>query len=478
MLEKIIGRKAEIAALKKAFESKRSEFVALYGRRRVGKTFLVKEFFNNDFTFFTTGVSKGTKTDELLAFKTSLEKYTGTKMPRLTSWMAAFGHLTALVEASNAARKVVFLDELPWMDTPKSNFLQALDYFWNHDMSGRGDVVLVVCGSATSWMMDNLIDDEGGLHNRLTDWLQLDPFTLKECRQYFDARHISLTDRQIAEYYMIMGGVPFYLDFISGEMSLNSNIDTLFFHRTGKLREEFDHLYAALFKKSQDYIKVVKAIYSKSMGVSRDEIIARSKLKSGEALTDILKNLERCGFIRSYRNYSSTKNNKLYQLIDPYTIFYLKYIDSELYTDETYWTDSANSPERNSWAGYAFEILCLNHQRQMLKALGISGVPYSISSWRTDPKKDKEDGLKGAQIDLVISRRDGYIHICEMKFSRSEYEITKAYSQNLQNKVERFILDTKCEDAIILTFITSCGVKQNAYSYLAQRSITLEDLFE
>jgi len=474
---KIIGRKDGLDSLQKAMNSDRSSFIALYGRMGVGKTFLVKEFFNNDFTFYCTGVANSTKAGQLKAFRSAVERYSGRSCPRLAGWMDAFSELGKILSASTRQRKVVFLDELPWMDTPKSGFISALEYFWNSDISSRGDVVLIVCGSATSWMVNNLIDSKGGLHNRLTDWLQIYPFTLNECEEYFTKRGMNLSRNQVAEYYMIMGGVPFYLDFLDSSMTVNENIDNLFFRRTGKMRSEFSHLYSSLFKNSGEYVKVLKAISSTRSGISRKDITSRSHIESGALLTKILKELEYCDFIRSYLK-PQGKSKKIYQLIDPYTIFYLDFIDSEEYTDETFWTDSQNSSQRDSWSGYAFEILCLNHQRQILSALGISGVPYRVSSWRTDQKRDRLLQRKGAQIDLLIIRKDGFVNLCEMKYSHGMFEVSADYEDNLRNKLKCFREDSKKPYSVIMTLVTTEGLKKNMHSGVFQRCIVLDDLFK
>ena len=295
-------------------------------------------------------------------FNATLQRYSPNPVKKSRNWLEAFDRLIYILEASSAKRKIVFLDELPWMDTPRSNFIPALEHFWNDWASGRRDVVLVVCGSATSWMTDKLINNKGGLHNRLTNRILVQPFTLLECEAYFASRKIKLSRYQIAECYMIMGGIPYYLDYIDKAYSLNENIDRLFFRPQGQMRTEFENLYSALFKNSDKYMKVVELLSKKAKGLSREELASVKKGKSGADLTKILSNLEKCGFIRSYTAFGQKTRNKLYQLIDPYTLFYFQFIHSEEYDDQNYWTHSMLSAERNAWAGYSFEMLCLNHQ--------------------------------------------------------------------------------------------------------------------
>ena len=467
MTSNIIGRKAEISSLNRVATSGRSEFVAIYGRRRVGKTYLVREFFDNNFSFKCTGLANSKTRAQLKNFNLALRRFAGKEIKQARTWLDSFEQLSDILDKSATKRKVVFLDELPWMDTARAGFIQALEHFWNEWASARRDIVLVVCGSSTSWMMDKLINNKGGLHNRLTNKILLKPFTLSECEQYFKSRKIVLSRYQIAEYYMIMGGIPYYLDYIEKGVPINQNIDKLFFDEGGQMRNEFDNLYSALFKNTELYLNVVRAINKKGQGLTRKELTTTLKIKSGSALTKVLKDLEKCGFIRSYLDFKSKTRNKVYQLTDPYTLFYYKFIDSQEYTDKHFWSNSLNTPERNTWAGLSFEILCLNHSDQILNALGISGVRTNITSWRGE----------SAQIDMVIDRKDDCINLCEMKFSRKEFTIDKQYSEKLENKIESFIEETSTSKAILLTLITSKGLKINTYSDIAQCQVTLDDLF-
>ena len=291
MKQRIVGRKDEIAILDKVTESSRSEFVAIYGRRRVGKTYLVREYYDNKFAFHCSGLSKSNTKAQLQNFNATLQRYSSKPIKKSRNWLEAFDRLIDILEASSDKRKIVFLDELPWMDTPRSNFIPALEHFWNDWASGRRDVVLVVCGSATSWMMDKLINNKGGLHNRLTNRIFVQPFTLLECEAYFASRKIKLSRYQIAECYMIMGGIPYYLDYIDKAYSLNENIDRLFFRPQGQMRTEFENLYSALFKNSDKYMKVVELLSKKAKGLSREELASVKKGKSGADLTKILSNL-------------------------------------------------------------------------------------------------------------------------------------------------------------------------------------------
>lgn len=467
----IIGRQKEQNILNSLKESGKSEFVALYGRRRVGKTFLVREFFADGFTFQFSGLANATTKEQLLHFHMTLKRQSSKDICLPKNWLEAFEQLIDFVEVSKQERKVVFLDELPWLDTPRSNFIQALEHFWNGWASARHDILLIVCGSATSWMIDKLINNHGGLHNRITSRILLEPFTLKECEGYFKAMNMDYTRYQIAECYMVMGGIPFYLSMLQKGLSVSQNIDNLFFEENAQLRNEFANLYAALFRNSEDYIKVVEAMSKKNKGVSRDEISKACKIPSSGALTLILKNLESCGFIRSYTAFGKQERDKLYQLMDFYTLFYFKYIKANKYNDEHFWTHSLDTPQHNAWAGNSFEMLCLHHVKNVKIALGVAGVQTLVSTWRS------KTAAKGAQVDLIIDRKDQTINLCEMKFSTQAYSISKKEEELLQTRKLAFMEETKTRKAVHLTMVTTFGVKPNMYSDRIQSEVTLEDLF-
>lgn len=471
MKSAIVGRQKEQAILKSLKESDKSEFVALYGRRRVGKTFLVREFFADGFTFQFSGLANATTKEQLLHFNMTLKRQASQDIRLPKNWLEAFEQLINFIEVSKHEKKIIFLDELPWLDTPRSNFIQALEHFWNGWASARHDILLIVCGSATSWMIDKLINNHGGLHNRITYKILLEPFTLNECEAYFESMNMGYNRYQTAECYMVMGGIPFYLSMLQKGLSVSQNIDRLFFEENAQLRNEFTNLYAALFRHSEDYIKVVEAMSKKNKGVSRDEILKACKMTSSGGLTLILKNLESCGFIRSYTAFGKQERDKLYQLMDFYTLFYFKYIKANKYNDEHFWTNSLDTPQHNAWAGYSFEMLCLHHIKQMKSALGISGVQTLVSTWRSKTSE------KGAQIDLVIDRKDQTINLCEMKFSSQTYPISKREEELLQSRKLAFMTETKTRKAVHLTMVTTFGIQSNMHSDRIQSEVTLEDLF-
>jgi AAA+ ATPase superfamily predicted ATPase len=471
MENKIIGRKNEQQRLMELYHSGSAEFVAMYGRRRVGKTFLIRSLFHNDFLFDLTGLANSTTKEQLINFTLSFNRATGGMSKPATNWLTAFDQLISLLQSSPKKRKLIFIDEISWLDTPRSGFLTALEHFWNAWASARSDVMLVVCGSATSWIMNKLVNNHGGLHNRLTASIYLQPFTLAECELYFKSREIEFSRYSIAECYMTMGGIPYYLSKIQRGLSVAQNIDNLFFAENAELKNEFQNLYASLFKNAADCIKIVEALSSKAKGLTRQEIENTTKLKSGGGLTTTLKNLEYCGFIRSYNNFGKRKYEQFYQLLDAYTLLYFKYLEQNKYNDTAFWTNSLNTPQHNAWAGYAFEILVLQHINEVKKVLGISGIQSAVSLWRSEHSKP------AAQIDLVINRKDGIINICEIKFANNEFKITEIYEKNLRNKISAFKDETKTRKAIHLLLLTTYGLSKNKYFGIAQKEIILDDLF-
>lgn len=469
----IIGRKEEQQILHSAAQSENSEFVAVYGRRRVGKTYLIRETFGYKFTFQHTGLAKGNTKEQLFSFAISLRDAGYDDCPIPKSWLEAFSLLSTYLKNSTDEKKIVFLDELPWMDTPRSNFISAFEHFWNGWASARKDIVLIICGSATSWIINKVINDHGGLHNRVTKQIALQPFTLKECEMFAQSKGLEMSRYQLAECYMVFGGIPYYWSLLEKGLSLAQNIDKIIFAKNGKLSNEFNQLYASLFKSPEQYIDIVTALGKKKVGMTREEIIAATDKYSNGALSKVLDELEYCGFIRKYNGFDKKSKQAIYQLIDNYTLFYFKFIQQNENNDEHFWSASIDSAMHRAWSGLAFERLCMAHTQQIKAALGIAGVLSNVYSWR----KEADEMSDGAQIDLLIDRKDQVINLCEMKYSLSEYAIDAEYEQKLRNKKSAFIDATNTRKAVHLTMVTTFGIKANAHSGIVQNEITLEDLF-
>ncbi|MCL1896123.1 MAG: AAA family ATPase [Clostridiales bacterium] len=468
----IIGRQAEQETLRGYLQSKKSEFIALYGRRRVGKTFLIREVFENDFAFYATGILDGSVEKQIDNFNREIANFGGKDLVAARNWDEAFDNLNTLISKSiKRKKKVIFLDEAPWMNTQKSGFLSALDYFWNRHASMRKDVLLIICGSAASWIIDNVVNNTGGLHNRLTCEIYLPPFTLGECEEYYKARGVDMPKYQIAEAYMIFGGIPYYMDFFKPKYSLAQNVDAIFFQENARLRNEYNNLFRALFRNADGHISVVEALAAKNSGKTRDEISVASGISEGGRLTKLLDELITSGFVREYYSYGKKSRDRIYQLVDPFTLFYLRFNKKRKAYSADFWLRFCTTPAHASWSGYAFEILCLMHISQIRKALGISGVLTEIYSWRSKTYEP------GAQIDLIIDRADGVINLCEMKYASSEYIIDKEYDMKLRNKTAAFSAETRTRKAAHTTMITAYGLKRNMYQAGIHFEVTLDDLF-
>lgn len=467
----LIGRKEETQKLLKAHSSEYSQFVTVYGRRRVGKTFFVRETFNYRFTFEHTGMNNMGMKGQLESWAVSLRSF-GQNVTAPKNWIEAFEQLMKLISESKDKRKVIFIDEMPWLDTPKSGFLSALEHFWNGWASARKDITLIVCGSATSWIMNKLIRNKGGLRGRVTTKIRIKPFTLAECEQYALSNKLGFSRKQIAECAMIMGGIPYYWSFLDREKSLAQNIDYLFFNEDGELYGEFNELYSSIFKRPDAYIEVITKLGTKKTGMTREELTSSGIIENGK-LSKILKDLEECGFIRKYNSFGYSKKNALFQLIDPFTLFYFKFMDDNRMADERFWSHSQGSPVYFTWSGLAFERLCLAHTNQIKQALGITGIVSGLCSWQVK----SSEGRKGTQIDLLIDRGDNVIDICEMKYTKEPFYISAEYEEHLQNRRARFLEETGTDKAVHLVMICASGIEPNSHSGELQKVITLDDLF-
>ena len=471
----MIGRKKEIKMLRNAAESKCSEFVAVYGRRRVGKTFLVRETFNSNFTFQHSGVANSGTKIQLERFRRSLIESGHAKCPALKTWFQAFDELKTVVASSNAGKKVLFIDEMPWMDKPNANFIPALENFWNAWASARKDVLLIVCGSATSWMLNKVIHGRGGLHNRVTVRIPLRPFCLAECEELAASMGLEATRYQLVQYYMALGGVPYYWNYLQCGLSVAQNMDAMFFAGEDRLEGEFAELFASLFAKDAPYVRIVEALCSRRMGLMREDIAQATGIPNSGTLTKYLCELEQCGFIRRYRMGGRRVRDAIYQLVDNFSLFHFRFVLTNRDGDPVFWSSSADKPALRSWQGLSFELVCLEHVEQIKRALQIGGVHSMNYAWRCERPQD--DAERGAQIDLVIDRDDGIVNLCEMKFSSKEYVLTSEDDTSMRNKRAAFKRETKSRKAVHFTYVTSFGLARNRYAGEVQSEVTLDDLF-
>lgn len=469
----IIGRSREIRILNKLINSKKSEFLVLYGRRRIGKTYLIKQFFDESFHFNMTGMANASTSQQLFNFDNSLRNQSSINFPeKSTNWLLAFQKLIKHLENEHSSqKKIVYIDELPWFATKGSDFLMALEHFWNSWASTK-NVLLIVCGSAASWMVNNIINNKGGLHNRVTYKIKLLPFTLKETEALMIHKGCQLERYQIVQLYMTLGGIPYYIDAIQPDQSATQNIQSLLFNENGRLHNEFYNLYRSLYTKHEIYEKVVQVLSTKNLGLTRREIVNQSQLASGGTLTTVLRNLEESGFIKSYVSLDPIKKNTIYRLTDYYTAFYFRFLHDKKHKGETAWINLLDHPSKRAWEGFTYEQVCLDHVEQIKEGLGISGIQSHNASWRGT----HDD--KSTQIDLLLDRRDQVINICECKFSLDTFTISKEYAEKLRSKLSVFKSATQTKKSVFMTMITTYGLKRNSHSdMLITNALTLDTLF-
>ena len=472
----MIGRKKEIEQLKKLYCSNRPELVAVYGRRRVGKTFLINETFKNNFFFKHSGLSLDESEDnkktkiQLKSFSKSLSLYGMDVDKEIEDWFEAFFYLTKFImQSEDKSRKVIFIDELPWLDTKGSNFISAFEGFWNSFACARKDLLVIICGSATSWIENNLINNTGGLYGRVTYEIKLNPFNLCETKEFLESNGVNYSLYDITQAYMIFGGIPYYLNYIDNRSSLAQNVDNLFFKKNGLLSLEFDRLFDSVFSFSEKAKAIIQLLSTNNIGFSRMEIAKKLGLSDGGILSKYLNSLEASDFIIKYVPFNFSKRDIHYKLVDPFCIFFIKFVLDKS-EKENLWVEDSTSQKISSWRGYAFENVCFNHISQIKFALGILGVSTTTSAFY-----NKEDGY---QIDLMIIRKDNIINLCEIKFYSEEFKVTKDYFLAINRRTNLLKEKINKKYTIMNTLISTYGLFKNEYYFSFSNSIILEDLYK
>ena len=472
-MDNVFGRQKEKAELDELLASGKAEFIAVYGRRRVGKTFLINEYLKDKIVFQVTGVMNANAQSQYDAFRQALDEY-GYPNPTENTWMELFYALQKLLrrEVDSERGCVVFIDELPCFDTPRANFISALEHFWNAWASKQKNLKLIVSGSATSWMIKQIIDNHGGLHNRITHEMHLQPFTLKETEDYLKMRRIPWNRFIITQAYMVFGGVPYYLSLINSKESLAQTIDRLYFTRQAPLQREYGRLMASLFRTPEPYVKIIETLATRRQGLMREDIAKELPNLAGGRLSKMLEELEHCDFIRSYhtREKKIKQNQKIYQLTDMFSLFHLHFFPKSI-TDSHFWQSNQNNPLVTVWQGLAFEQVVMQHIEQVKQALGISGIGVEYYSWRSRTTEPK------SQIDLILDRADRMLNLCEIKFCSDKFILTKDESERLRTRRQNFTIETGTKQGIFLTMITPYGLVRNEQYYDIQAELTLDDLF-
>ena len=478
----IIGREQEKKILDNLYRSSKAEFLALYGRRRVGKTFLIREFYSckKGVFFEVVGEKDATRSEQINNFMSKVEeKFTdGLQLKRPTTWKEVFKTFTNFfVKIDKKKKIVIFMDELPWLASKKSGFIQALDYYFNSEWSKLNNLVLIVCGSAASWMLEKLINARGGLHNRLTRTIHLRPFTLVETAKFLKSSNISYPPKDIIDLYMSIGGIPYYLNYLERGKSVAQNINDLCFKKDGPLQEEFNKLFSSLFEHSEISEKIVREISKSRYGISRNELLKKMSMYSGGRFNLRLSELEAAGFIDIRIPFGKTKKDYWIKLIDEYSYFYLSWIENiknRGHIPVGYWQKQQVSQKWQSWAGYAFEIVCMKHIDEILRLLNIEMETIQVGGFRYLPTKKSDQGI---QIDLVIERSDNTINLCEIKYANKQYSIDKDYARKVINRTDIFKEKTKTNKNIMVNFISVYGLKRNAwYEELVDGEAKIVDL--
>ena len=470
-MNQLIGRHEERKLLTRCLKSPKSEFIVVYGRRRIGKTFLIRNFFENKYAFCYVGKHNYSYQEQLQGFADALKLYSDSKFDiSLKNWDEAFKNLSTLLETVKCdGKKIIFIDEMPWIDSRKSDFIPALESFWNSFAAFRDDIMLIACGSSTSWIVDKILKNQGGLYNRVTMQIYLRPFNLGETREYLRTINCNWDNYQIAQCYMILGGVPYYYSLLDSGLSLVQNIDALFFaNKNAVLKTEFSQLYASLFNNYEKYIDIIKILLQRFEGFTRTEISEKAGF-GGSQLTKILTDLERCDFIISSNRTGGGVKKQIFRISDFYTLFYFKFIENNPSVNKNYWQKMSLSSKISAWQGFSFELLCLLHREQIEKALGINGINTTLSTWRS---KDNT-----AQIDLVIERSDRIIDLCEMKFSTQQYTITEDYDKKLRERMSIFANETKTKYTVNYVFVTTFGIRNPQNHSIVSNEIILDELF-
>ena len=467
----IIGRQAEKVILQRLINSDYSEFLAVYGRRRVGKTYLITEFFEDKGVLLEiTGSPDASKELHLSRFSVELSHTFSLKKEScdFSNWNDAFLSLIEALDCYHSQKPdekiILFFDEIPWLDRNKSGFLSALDYCWNKFLSKKkyNYILTVICGSAASWMIKRVVNNKGGLHNRLTETINLAPFSLSETKTYLESRNVTLENKQIVEIYMAFGGIPAYLSHVLPGLSSSQIINEVCFTKGRFLNEEFHRLYSSLFKNYHNHVKIIRSLADSPKGLTRGELLKKAALSTGGEGSVVLQELKESGFISSYSTFKKKSRSCFYRLTDEYSLFYLKWIEPASLTDSidpNYWLKMSQRQSWLSWAGYAFENICLKHIQEIKLSLGISGVLTTESQWEYKPPAQTDEN--GVQVDLIIARADKTINLCEIKFSKDEFSITPEYKKKLEYKKSLFRQKTKCKDLLLTTMITTYGVKEN-----------------
>lgn len=470
MSRKIVGRELEIAKLTSAINSDRSELIAIYGRRRIGKTYLTREFFRDRIIFSFIGLNNEVRSSQIENFMLKLAEvstqFKDEELPE--SWLQAFSKLKQFLKGirQTKKKKVIFIDEFPWADSQRSGFLAAFENFWNDFCTMRSDLIVVVCGSAASYMVKKIIRNRGGLHNRITRKIKLEPFTLKETKALLRYKGIVMPNIEILKIYMAFGGVAEYLEYLEPGDSAVTAIDRLCFQKGAQLENEFDDIFISLFEERAYHEKIISALAkSPKKGLKRNELLVELGIPSGGSFSKSLKELILSGFVLKYDSITNNRKTTRFRIYDEFCSFHIQFI---VPFKGSRWTQIFQKQEYKSWCGYAFETICLKHVAEIKKALNCDQIESKNYTWSNNK----------AQVDLVIDRSDGVVNLCELKFYNDEFTVTPDYAMKLRNKETEFRLATGSKKGLYTTMITTWGVKGAHSIGLVTDEVKMGALFE
>ncbi len=470
----MVGRQQQTQQINELINSPKSEFIGVLGRRRVGKTFLIDSVLGEYFCFQMTGIQDQSTAEQLENFNRKLFLYSKAAYQSTApkNWGEAFFQLRMYLDTLPKKKKqVIFLDELPWISTSNSGFLQQLAHLWNDYLSKHQHFILVVCGSASSWIKKHITNDKGGLHNRLTATIHLEPFTLAETKAFLYAKNIKLTHQEIAKIYMAMGGIPYYLDDIKRGETATKAIERMCFEENGRLTNEYNNLYKALFYNATHHELIVSALAGSQKGMLRSEILAKTKIQDGGPFTRAMIDLLDCGFVGTLSQFGQKKREEVYRLRDEYTAFYHRFIKLQKRYESGMWALQASSQNYKIWLGYAFELLVHRHIDKVRSKLGISGIYSEIATLY-------QNETLPMQIDLLINRKDNAVNFCEIKHYESGFVFDKKKHKEITQKLQLFKQILGKRKQVFYTFISNQEAVQNEYSLeLIDNVVLLDDLF-
>lgn len=474
----IIGRKAEQRDLDEWCHSAKPELICVYGRRRVGKTYLVQNAFEGQFAFFATGSDDRRNAVQLKAFHAALRRAGCAERTVPQDWFEAFNRLRLALEQpdvvrASCGRRVVFLDEFPWLAAKRSDFLAAFSDFWNGWASCQSDLVVIICGSATSWIVKNILENTASMYNRVTRQLYVAPFDLHDVEEMTQSLRLGWSRDAVLQCYLVFGGLPYYLDMLDRRKSLSQNIDALCLGTNAPLRREVPLLMEASLGNAPLHRAILRELAQSKVGIRRMDLANRVEGGTTGSFKRALDDLEKCGYIRCYTNRYERRKPSVYQLVDPFLLFGFRFMVDRAPDGHglVSWKDFERTPAYYAWRGNAFEIACVNHTRQIKHAIGISAVKTEDFPWSSSTSEP------GAQIDMVIERADGVTNLCEMKYTDGPFVADREFEEDMARRRRVFQIESATKNTVQSVLVCPQGLRPNTHSWDIAHVVDIDDLF-